>query len=554
MLQNLSERIRLCYERAAEAREHAEAISDPETKIHFFKMEESWSLLARSYELGERLDDSVRAMPAPQVAAAVEIGDPLTILNATPFLLTRCTSDLRYAFVSEACAAMLGRSSNEIVGRPIVEVIGQKAFNTILPHIQRVLLGHRVEHEAVVDYAGVGPRTMHFTYSPDEDASGNVRGWVASIIDVTEKRQAEARIASDLGAMALLRDVGEQCLVPRATVEECLYKILDAAITLAGADKGNLQLLDTTTGTLRIVAQRGFNAPFLTFFASVREDDSACGKALKASSRVIVDDVLTSEAFVEKSSQKVLLDEGVLAVTSTPLVSSEGNVVGMVSTHFGKRHFPNERELHFLDLLARQAADYLERRQAQETEKLLMREVQHRSNNLLAVIQSIAHHTFSGRVPLEAAREAFEGRLMALARANKHITSTDGTARLDDLVDLHLEPFAARIVVDGPSIVLNAKQAQDISLLLHELCTNAVKYGALSNQDGKIRIAWSLTLDGAGRALKIRWQERNGPPVAVPLRAGFGTLLLKATFRDAELNYDPDGVSCEVELPFDPLS
>jgi GAF domain-containing protein len=182
----------------------------------------------------------------------------------------------------------------------------------------------------------------------------------------------------------------------------------------------------------------------------VHEDEAACGTALKASSRVIVVDVLTSDIFVGKSSLKVLLNENVRAVTSTPLMCSGGVVLGMVSTHFSKRNSPTERELHFLDLLARQASDYLERRGAQEREKLLLREVQHRSNNLLAVIHSIAQRTFSGDIPLEAAREAFEGRLMALSRANKHITSSNGGVQLSELIELHLQPFAERVLAQGP--------------------------------------------------------------------------------------------------------
>lgn len=76
-----------------------------------------------------------------------------------------------------------------------------------------------------------------------------------------------------------------------------------------------------------------------------------------------------------------------------------------------------------------------------------------------------------------------------------------------------------------------------------------MKYGALSNQDGKTAITWSLAEDGAKRELKLRWQERDGPSVAVPLRTGFGTLLLTATFRHTKIDYNPDGLSCEIELP-----
>src|SRR5215469_8687426 len=130
-----------------------------------------------------------------------------------------------------------------------------------------------------------------------------------------------------------------------------LNAIVDTAIAIAGAAKGNLQLFDPTTGMLTIAAQRGFEEPFLNFFAAVRDDASACAAAMKSGARVIVEDVRESEIFADQSSRQVLLDAGVWAVTSTPLLASTGSLLGMVSVHFGRPHYPAERELHLMDLL-----------------------------------------------------------------------------------------------------------------------------------------------------------------------------------------------------------
>ena len=110
------------------------------------------------------------------VAPAAGQEELLTILNGTPFLVTRCTADLKYANVSGAYAAMLGRRPQDLEGRPIVDFMGKEAFEALLPHIRKVLLGERVEYETVVKYLGVGPRTVQFTYVPDWDAEGGVRG------------------------------------------------------------------------------------------------------------------------------------------------------------------------------------------------------------------------------------------------------------------------------------------------------------------------------------------------------------------------------------------
>lgn len=113
------------------------------------------------------------------------------IINRTPFMLTRCSRDLRYLFVSRAYAEMIGRRPEEISGKPIVEIMGEAGFKTILPHVEKVLRGDRVEYESEVSFEGVGTRFLHVVYTPEQDDSGHVKGWIASIIDITERKRAE---------------------------------------------------------------------------------------------------------------------------------------------------------------------------------------------------------------------------------------------------------------------------------------------------------------------------------------------------------------------------
>jgi PAS domain S-box-containing protein len=258
---------------------------------------------------------------------------------------------------------MRGRRPEELVGKKIIEIIGEQAFQAILPHVNAVLAGQRVEYETELHYKDIGPRFVHVTYTPDDDGSGHVRGWIASINDFTEKRQAEQRIAADLRALTLLGEVGSECGRDDTTLDRGLHQILDAAIIVAGAQKGNIQLADSSSGLLQIAAQRGFKKPFLSFFAKVRDDEpTACAAALQTGKRVIIENVLTSKIFVGQPSQKVLLNEDIRTVISTPLISSKGHILGMLSVHFQQPHKPADRELHLIDLLTRQAADFLERR------------------------------------------------------------------------------------------------------------------------------------------------------------------------------------------------
>src|SRR5262249_9509557 len=186
--------------------------------------------------------------------------------------------------------------------------------------------------------------------------------------------------------------------------------------------------------------------------------------------------------------------------------------------------------------------------QEQQT-KLLANELHHRTTNLLTVIQSIAHRSLAGDSPsLAQGREIFEARLQALARTHQQLTSSKTDAvSLEEIVRSELEAFSSRTKIDGDDIFLDYPQAQKFSLAVHELATNALKYGALSAPKGAVRIAWSVSNDGHGHELRFRWEEHGGPPVVVPTREGFGSTLLKAAFAKSHMDYAPDGFSCEIE-------
>ena len=198
--------------------------------------------------------------------------------------------------------------------------------------------------------------------------------------------------------------------------------------------------------------------------------------------------------------------------------------------------------------------DITERKRGEERQLLLSGELQHRTNNLLAVIQSVVQQSLSGTQSLSEARETLTARLHALANANALLTQTDWYgATLKDVIARELASFVARASIDGPPIRLTPNATQGFALVIHELCTNATKYGALSIPAGKVEIRWSVEEGGDEPKLMFRWQERGGPRITPPQRMGFGTTLLNSAISGGDgtprIEYAPEGVRYTLEVP-----
>lgn len=199
--------------------------------------------------------------------------------------------------------------------------------------------------------------------------------------------------------------------------------------------------------------------------------------------------------------------------------------------------------------------DITERKQAEESQALLVRELAHRVKNTLAVIMAMA------RQSLRAANakhfgESFIGRLQALARAHDVLFAANWRgAELGALAREQIEPLAAdapqRLRIGGPQVVLQPSHATALGLLLHELATNASKYGALSNGEGNVEVQWRLRGDNGAPHVVIDWAERDGPAVAPPERNGLGSRLITQGLPGAKVDwrFEPAGVRCTIDLP-----
>jgi PAS domain S-box-containing protein len=206
------------------------------------------------------------------------------------------------------------------------------------------------------------------------------------------------------------------------------------------------------------------------------------------------------------------------------------------------------------------ARDISERKQAQARQEMLTRELHHRTKNLFAVVQSVVSRSFAGKLNVKDAETAVKNRLRSLAETHALLVEKDWQgADLAAVVRTEMSPYPDRVTVDGPTVMLSAQAAQNFALAVHELATNAAKYGALSNQKGWVHISWSVLQRNGDNQFSFRWQEREGPPVEQPTIKGFGAVVLEQVMAEyfavpPKIEFAPGGVCYELKGSLDAVS
>ena len=336
--------------------------------------------------------------------------------------------------------------------------------------------------------------------------------------------------------MKMLQNLG-MLYIHEGNLEPILTEVVDAAIAITGADFGNIQLIDPELSELRIAAQRGFPDWWLNYWNSVSRGKGTCGTALARGERVIVEDIEQSPIFIGTPALDIQLRAGVRAVQSTPLMSREGKSLGMFSTHFKAPHRPDDRQLRLLDLLARQAADIIERAQSEEAflkknadlnaayeeitskeeelrqnieelslrekelikseadlkealaeKEILLSEVHHRvKNNLTAFISLLSlDGTYEDTDGGRALRKDLQNRARSMALIHETLYRTGKfskvdmevylTTLIDQIAGSYGESAKVRTVVDVRGVALDLARATTAGLIINELVTNSFKY------------------------------------------------------------------------------
>ena len=460
--------------------------------------------------------------------------------------------ELRYVEVNQAYVETLARPREALIGRKIFEAFPDdgESGRRLRASFARVFETGQADTMALISYpierpasqgGGMEMRYWSAVHTPLFADDGQVAYIVQNTVDVTEL-QTLKRLAS-----------GE---APAPSETSLLQRVQEV-------QQANLSLLQETSELRDIFRQApGFMAVLtgsdLTFTLANdayqqlighrevmgRPIDQALPEVRGQGFVNLLENVMASrEPFIGRSASVVLQrtpegppEERFVDFIYQPILGPDGEAAGV-----------------FVE-----GSDVTDRVRAEQQQKLLLDELNHRVKNTLATVQSIAAQTLRTSPDPATFNQAFESRLLALSSTHDLLTASSW--RGADLRDILLAEFrphgTERYRLEGPDLGLSPARALALGLLFHELATNAAKYGALSSPEGCVKVTWGLEDAGGEDRLVITWTEEKGPKVGPPTRKGFGSRLIERSLKgelggEATLDYRQDGLHCRVVLPLD---
>lgn len=373
---------------------------------------------------------------------------------------------------------------------------------------------------------------------------GAVTGMTGVCLDITQRKSAE-RAAEDLAhRQAVLAELGQYALqttnleaVFDLTVRKCTETLGVELCKVLEVLPGGRELIlragigwdDGLVGTARLPYETG----------------SQAGYTLRAGAPVVVHDLNTETRF---HGPGLLFDHGVVSGVSVLIAGTDGRAFGVLGAHTRRRRHFTQADSDFLQSVANIVASAIARRLHMQRFELALREMRHRNRNLLSIILALFNSSAQGSDDMDQFKVKYQNRILALGRAHSLISEAGWTTTsMRGLLTETLQPIIDRIALDGPELELNADTAFSLSMVLHELATNAAKYGALSVPDGRVDIAWDAIESDGQTDYTMRWSEHGGPSPEGG-RSGFGSQLIRMVIEHqlqgkAELDFGPNGLS-----------
>ena len=292
----------------------------------------------------------------------------------------------------------------------------------------------------------------------------------------------------------------------------------------------------------------------------------SCGTAAATGDPVIVTDIATNPLWAD--FRELALSHGLRACWSMPIRAADGRILGTFANYYREPKQPSERDLETIGMVTRTTAIAIERsvneqarERAEAQRNLLLRELNHRVKNVFTLVDSLLMMSARSATSAEAFATAVRGRLRALNKAHELVQP--GLSEIEiaepravplkrviaDILAPYVQSDSEKFMLSGPDLQVSPQSITGIALILHELATNAAKYGALGHSDGKLLVSWTIS-----DLLQLEWSEREGPAHSTPTSTGFGGTLVKRTVEGQfkgtiEYRWKPHGLDIEIRIP-----
>lgn len=512
---------------------------------------------------GGRPEERDSSSEAYRLAAIIESSDDAIIGKTLDGIITDWNAGAERIF---------GYAPDEIIGKSIQTLIPEERRSEEDDIIGKLKRGERLEPFETVRQRKDGVLIpVSLTASPIKAADGTIIGASKIARDITARKQTEALLVQQSERLKTLNRVAN--VISRdLDLDRIVQSVTDIGTELTGAKFGAFfyNVLDASGESYQLYTLSGASREAFDQFGMPR--NTAVFAPTFAGQGVVRSDDIRSDPRYGHSAPHYGMPNGHLPVVSylaVPVISVSGEVLGgLFFAHDEPARFTSDTE-NLVSAIAGQTAvamdnarlhkaaqlEIEQRRRAEESKELLLHELKHRVKNTLATIQAVAMQTFREAPRTEL--NAFISRLLALSEAHDLLTQRDWEmVDVEHIVRRAVNPFAAeggeRFDISGIEIKIPSEKALQVAMVLHELATNAVKYGSLSNPTGMVEVYWTCLDEGTIPLLELQWIERGGPEASPPTRKGFGSRMIERALRGensgAEFDFSPAGLRFRLRL------